>query len=103
MPIRSLALLALAALGCAPLCAAQADVERATVTGTVSALNPEKRSFTLAEDGSGKTEPYRAFYAGGHAEEIAAIIAKLTVGEHLQVVYTVREGRRALEITEVAK
>lgn len=76
-----------------------AKVERATVTGTVTEVNAEKKSFVL-KDEAGKTEPYRAFFAGGNVEEILAKIAKVKVGDHLQVVYTVREGRRVLSITE---
>jgi hypothetical protein len=83
--------------------AADAEAEHAKATGTVSAVNAEKKSFTLVEDGSGKSESYRPFYAGGDKEKMADKIPHLTVGEHVVVVYTVKEGRRALTITDVAK
>ncbi len=74
----------------------------ATATGTVSAVNVEKKSFTLVEDGSQKTEAYRPFYAGGDQGKMAVRIPTLTVGEHVEVAYTIKEGRRALAITDVA-
>ncbi len=75
----------------------------AKAVGTVSVVNADKKTFTLVEDGTGKSEPYRPFYAGGDPGKMADKIPHLTVGEHVEVVYTVKEGRRALSITEVAK
>lgn len=83
--------------------AADGDGAHATATGTVSAVNVEKKSFTLVEDGSQKSESYRPFYAGGDQGKMAAKIPTLTVGEHVEVTYTIKEGRRALTITDVAK
>src|SRR4051812_38744185 len=106
MKLAPLAIACAAVLACGALSAAEggannggkhpdaAAAERASVTGTVTEVNAEKKSFVLKDDASGKTEPYRPFYAGGKVDDIVAKIATLKAGDHLTVVYTVREGRR---------
>ena len=89
---------AMAAEGAAAEAPKAAQVETATAVGVVSAVNSAKHSFTLKEDGSGKDSEYRAYFRDGNPEKMLARIAKLAVGDHLTVVYTEREGRRALKI-----
>ncbi len=78
------------------------EIVKSKATGTVTAVNAEKKSFTLKEDGTNAENEYRAYFREGKPEKMLEAIAKLKVGDRLHVVYTEREGRRALAI-EAAK
>lgn len=69
-----------------------------SATGTVTALDPQRKAFTLTEDGTGLANDYRAYFAGGHSEAMQAQIAGLRVGDHLTLTYIDKEGRRVLTI-----
>jgi hypothetical protein len=73
-------------------------LETETVTGTVTAVAADHKSFTLKTDGAADSEEYRPYYKGHKEKEILEKIAKLEVGEKIRVTYTVAEGRRALRI-----
>ncbi len=116
MKIRNLLVPVLAVLMCGTAYAAEggehkhkegdkpaAAVEHASVTGTVTAVNAEKKSFTLKDDASGEADDYRAFYRSEHKDEILKKIAAIKVGDRLAVTYTENEGRRAMEIKEAPK
>jgi len=103
MLLRACSLLASTLLVGLSLSAADGDGVHVTVVGTVSAVIADKKTFTLTEDVGGKAESYRPFYAGGDPGKMAGKIPTLTVGEHVQVEYTVKEGRRAIAITDVPK
>jgi hypothetical protein len=77
---------------------ARADLEQATVTGTVTALNPQRHSFTLKATGANDEFEYRAYFRDGKQQEVLTIISGLTIGETITVTYTEVEGRRALTI-----
>lgn len=80
-----------------------AQVETAKATGTVTAVNPEKKSFTLKEDGSGDTNDYRAYFNDKKQAPRLEAIAKLKVGDHITITYTEHEGRRVISIEEAKK
>jgi hypothetical protein len=115
MTIRHLIVPVLAVLMCGTAYAAEGEhkhkegekkaaaVEHATVTGTVTAVNAEKKSFTLKDDASGEADDYRAYMRSEHKEELVKKIGSLKVGDRLEVTYTEGEGRRAMEIKEAAK
>ncbi len=86
-----------------PAAAAPQPVDGAlTASGTVTAVDAGRRSFTLRDGRTGSTSEYRAYFAGGHAEAMLAQIATLTVGEALTVSYLDKEGRRAVRIVPAA-
>jgi|GEM_PF-6052196 hypothetical protein len=103
MTTRSIAATLITLLCGLSLAGADGDGVQVSATGTVGSVNGEKKSFTLVEDGSGATDSYRPYYFGGDPGKLAVAIPKLTIGEHVTVVYTVKEGRRAISITDVAK
>jgi ferric-dicitrate binding protein FerR (iron transport regulator) len=72
------------------------------VSGTVSAVDGVRHSFTLTDARTGTASEYRAYFAGGHPEAILARIATLRVGDALTVTYVEKEGRRALSIAPAA-
>jgi hypothetical protein len=80
---------------------ASSEIEKATVTGTVTALNPQRHSFTLKETGADEFE-YRAYFRDGKQKPMLETIAGLKVGDVLTVTYTESEGRRALTVTTPA-
>jgi ferric-dicitrate binding protein FerR (iron transport regulator) len=77
---------------------APAEPGSLTVSGTVTAVDGARHSFTLTDGISGTASEYRAYFAGGNTAAIQARIARITVGDALSVTYVDKEGRRAIRI-----
>jgi hypothetical protein len=73
-------------------------VESAVATGTVTATDEKRKSFTFKEDGSDDALEYRAYFRSPDVKAILEQIKALKVGDRLKVTYTENEGRRAMKI-----
>jgi ferric-dicitrate binding protein FerR (iron transport regulator) len=78
-----------------------ADGDQFTITGTVTQVDTQRKSFTLVDDATGTPGEYRAFYAAGHPDAMLARILALHGGERLTVTCVEREGRRVVKMEPV--
>jgi hypothetical protein len=86
--------------GSAPSATAPA-VESAVATGTVTAKDDQRHSFTFKEDGSDDALEYRAYFRSPEVKAILEQIKNLQVGDRRKITYTENEGRRAMKIEPV--